>query len=184
MKTIKVKCLGVEVSKEVPSSLAELAKLGLDENAVVGTCVKHILYHVYLGDVRDKVQELVEEGSYPKREFTYAVNKKGDETSTKVYKESVEKWLTSLVAAKTMSQAELNDIVNAAVEQVEFKATSPREKKDPNVERWTKMAAQIEGSEELQGKFRTKCDKLDIELPDGTLTTQMIVEGLRAIEEA
>lgn len=182
MKTLKFKCLGVEASKDVPETLEELLKLDMNESQVVATAVKQILYHVFLGDVRDQAQKEVEELGF-ERPFEYAKDKDGKDTKAKKYTQSVEKWLTELIEGGEISEEDMAGIVTKAIADTQFKATSPREKKDPELEARVKRAEaimQLDGAEE---KFAAKCKRNDVEAPK-EWTKEEIAKCLLAIDTA
>lgn len=190
MKTRKFKCLGVESSKEVPASLKELMALNLTEEQVVDTAVNQILYHVFLGDVRDKVQEAFEEEGF-ERPFEYAKDKEGKDTKAKKYSQSVEKWLEELVGGGEISEKQIADVVGNCVADCTFKATSPREKKDPEVTaRLTRAEAimklahtDLPGEPTVVEKFAEKCKRNDVEAPT-EWTKEAIAKCLLLIDTA
>lgn len=165
MKTQKVKCLGVEVSKSVPSTMEELGKIGLNQEQVVDTAVKHIMYHVFLGDVRDAVQKAIEEECGFERPFEYAKNAKGEETKAKKYTQTVEKWLEELVGAGELEKSAIADVVKNCVADTEFKATSPREKKDVDLERRLGLvkAMKAKAPTDWKEQFAKKCERNEVE---------------------
>jgi hypothetical protein len=168
MKNQKVKCLGVEVSKSVPSTMEELGKLGLTEGQVVDTAVKHIMYHVFLGSVRDKVQERLEESLEAKhhRPFNFALGKDNKPTTAKVYILTIEKWLEELVASKVLDEKSKTEFVKAAVEEVKFEASKPREKKDQDLERRLGLVEKWEKLENWEELFAKKAERNNVEIPE------------------
>lgn len=191
MKTLKLKSLGVEVSKEVPSTLEELKAIGLDQQAVIDTAVKHICYHVFLGEVRDRVQAIIEQpmekgGRFGlERPFTFLTNKKGEETEAKSYSETVEKWIDGLVSRKEVTESEKAEVVQQAVREVKFEAAKPRAGKvDKDLEERTQMAEAMMKDSERLGKFEKKLAVAELEVPEEGWSVETLAEAIKAFRLA
>lgn len=178
MKTLKFKTLGVECAREFPSTLAEVReKMGMTDEAIATAVVQKTLHHVFLGDVRENVADaLVKDSGIARLKLGTGKFKKDD---TEIERdEPAQEYIDRVVESGEITKDDLKEYVTLAVAEVEFKATSPREKKDKDLEERMAMAKLMVEDTERMEKFIKKCAVENIEFD-----TEDVAEVAEAIKK-